>query len=144
MLEGLKRSTYLLVYFLLQTAATLSRVLGAVLWRGARTARIAALALCAGAVEVAIDELVVGRVTLHSHKAAIVSEDYVAWAGTVLLYAAGMFYGKRRVDRKRPHGGGRSDEGTTEWHSGPAPNVGGGRWSCDQPVHDHRPTLTFG
>lgn len=101
-LEGVKRSTYLLVYFLLQLLPLCLGFGAAARWRGARTVGIVALALCAGAVAVAIGELVVGRVTIHSERLVRGSEDYVAWAGTVLLYAAGMLYGKRRADRKRP------------------------------------------
>ena len=101
LLYDVRRGIYLPVYFGLQLLALGLGVCAGALWSTARTTQVSMLALCSGAVEVVLGQLVVDRAERHGNRLALGTEDYVAWAGTVLLFGAGMFTATRFAQRRR-------------------------------------------
>lgn len=97
---GISRSAYVTVYFLVHLLGLAFGVIAALLWRGRHPAGNIVLALLAGAVEAVAIWVVLTNVSINGLMLEAASEDYIAVAGTVLLFIAGALFGER-IERRR-------------------------------------------
>ncbi|MDX6705766.1 MAG: hypothetical protein QOI48_1612 [Solirubrobacteraceae bacterium] len=100
-LEGVQRSTFLSVYFLLNLLPFGFGLWAGALYRGPHPIVGVLLGTAAGVGQALIEGALLTRVEVNGHLLMLGPEDLLAWAATTVLFVAGTFIGSRQTGRRQ-------------------------------------------
>jgi hypothetical protein len=99
-LQGVERSTFLLVYFVLNLLPFVFGIWAGALYRGPHAIVGVLLGVAAGIAEALIEGVLLTQVQVNGQVLVLGPEDLLAWVTTIVLFSAGTFVGSRQAGRR--------------------------------------------
>jgi hypothetical protein len=98
--EGIHRSAFLVVYFVLNSVVPLvAGLLVVAFWKRLHPAEVVLGAICAAGVEAFVELAIIAHLTINQERLSVATEDYLAWGAMFCMFAAGGLF---RILRGKP------------------------------------------